>query len=117
MSEILIGGGGWAISYALRGLLAKKAFTNSTNSIVKDPGRSNIEFARKLLAREATQDLIKDTIPKAVGVLGIAVGLFEVAIGNTEFGIASLAFGIPHLIEDLIYVRNRKNSVDKNTGQ
>ncbi|MEK7522670.1 MAG: hypothetical protein AAB569_03750 [Patescibacteria group bacterium] len=117
MSEVLMGGGGWALSYAVRRMVAKKLFTESSNSIAKNPGPSNLQFARKLLAREATQDLIKDTIPKALGVLGIAIGLYEVIIGNSEFGMASLAFGIPHIIEGLIYTKNRKKNIDKDTGQ
>jgi hypothetical protein len=112
MSEILIGGGGWALSYGIRRMVAKKAFTESTNAIIKNPGHSNIQFARKLLARESTQDLIKDTIPMALGILGIVVGLYEVVIGNSEFGMAAISFGIPHLVEDLIYKKNRKKQVD-----
>lgn len=115
MNEAIIGVGGWVLSYSIRRIVAKSTFSKNTNAIVKNPGRSNREFARKLLAREATQDLIKDTIPMALGVLGILVGVYEVALGNTEFGMSSIFFGMPHLLEDLIYKKNRKKEIDKNT--
>lgn len=115
MNEAIIGAGGWALSFSIRRMVAKRAFKESSNDIAKNPGRTNREFARKLLARESTQDLIKDTIPMALGVLGIVVGVYEVAIGNSEFGMASIFFGIPHLVEDLIYKKNRKKEIDKNT--
>ena len=107
-----IGAGVWAASFAIRYSLARKMYRDDANDIFENPGHANRFFVRKVLAREATQDFIKDTIPLAVGVLGIPLGIAECAMGNTGFGLFSLAVAVPHLMEAVAYKRHRKNQVD-----
>jgi len=115
MENIGIGAGLWIASVTARYIIANRTYRQNLNDIMSRAGRRKQDFTHKLLAREATQDLIKDTIPKAIGVLGIIGGISELVAGNTNFGLGILACAVPHLIESMIYLNSRKNQINKDS--